>query len=335
MKSLRLSKRGFTLIELLVVIAIIAILIALLLPAVQQAREAARRSTCKNNLKQIGLALHNYHDAHGMFPIGGAGTREAAPRLSWQGRILPYVDQQPLFDQLDIDGKLPASSYSDAAHHGHVPWQILADGKEARAHLLPIYMCPTDDADEIWGGSAQGNYGGSMGSQVTTSSNTNCQPYNVFAQNMSPGTNVAMGNTLNRFDLSGMFSRRGASVRIRDVRDGTSNTIHAGEVLTHCTTSDLTGWIYSHSLNNANVSTVAPINEFTTCLRLRPPRITDPNCANRGNWNYAYGFKSLHSGGAQFLLVDGSVRFISENIDHAGTYQALGGRADGNPVGDF
>ena len=104
MNASRPKKSAFTLIELLVVIAIIAILIALLLPAVQQAREAARRSQCKNNLKQFGLALHNYHDTFSMFPIGGTGDRDYRPRVSWQVRVLPFLDQAPLYNQIDMAG---------------------------------------------------------------------------------------------------------------------------------------------------------------------------------------------------------------------------------------
>src|SRR6056297_1446776 len=97
MSKMQRPKRGFTLIELLVVIAIIAILVALLLPAVQQAREAARRSSCKNNLKQLGLAMHNYHDVHDCFPLG------MVHRINWRVSILPYLEQSTIFNQLDFN----------------------------------------------------------------------------------------------------------------------------------------------------------------------------------------------------------------------------------------
>src|SRR5690606_24650854 len=120
---------------------------ALLLPAVQQAREAARRSQCKNNLKQYGLALHNYHDVSGMFPIGGTGNRDFAPQVSWQVRLLPHMDQSAFYNQLDMSGKLPATSYSPATQVGKVAYQILSDGRQARMVGMPFTMCPSDAFD--------------------------------------------------------------------------------------------------------------------------------------------------------------------------------------------
>ena len=140
----RRSRRAFTLIELLVVIAIIGILVALLLPAVQQAREAARRTQCKNNLKQYGLALHNYHDTYGKFPGAGGwavGTRgwdwelETSPHISWQVRVLPYMDQAPLYNQLKMN-----QMYQDRA--------ILADGSRTWTKQVPYARCPSDNSNE-------------------------------------------------------------------------------------------------------------------------------------------------------------------------------------------
>ena len=187
------ARRGFTLIELLVVIAIIAILIALLLPAVQQAREAARRTQCKNNLKQFGLALHNYHDAFGFFAPSGPGLpnghpNDTNPRVGWQVRILPYMDQAPLFNQLDF-GNSAATVWAGAL--GDNTRQVLADGKEARTHQVPYAMCPSDTAPTMFRGWAQASYGGSIGSQPTPSS-TNpaaCSPWDVFAH-YDPASNT-------------------------------------------------------------------------------------------------------------------------------------------------
>ena len=137
-------------------------------------------------------------------------------------------------------------------------------------------------------------------------------------------------------EISGMFSYWGVVLGIRDVTDGTSNTIMVGEVRPDCfTVAHRTwGWWFSNSNGNAHASTVTPINETTTCQNA-PKRITNPACTDPVNYNYSWGFKSFHIGGAQFLWVDGSVRFVSQNIDHAVTFQRLGGRADGQVVGDF
>ena len=139
-------QRGFTLIELLVVIAIIAILIALLLPAVQQAREAARRSTCKNNLKQIGLAMHNYHETFGMFPPGyveeilntnGGHVADNEGHWAWNALLLPYLDQAPLFNQLNV---------------GTVPVSTMLNNATVRGSMqktLPVFRCPSDTGPQI------------------------------------------------------------------------------------------------------------------------------------------------------------------------------------------
>jgi len=328
-------RSGFTLIELLVVIAIIAILVALLLPAVQQAREAARRSQCKNNLKQYGLALHNYHDSYGMFPIGATGSRDNLPRVSWQVRILPFLDQAPLYNQLDLNGTLPAASYS-GSNRGNVLYQILEGGQQFRQISPSFTLCPSDSYTEVRDLWAQGSYGGSMGSQGATSDNagglgTRCSPFQTYALKQTP--NYGQSNV--RSDISGMISRNGVSIRIADVTDGTSNTIQVGELIPTCLTNSRASWSYSQSVCNAEGQTLAPINNLTTCTLIDGRAITDDACTDGSRWNYSFGFRSSHTGGAHFLFADGSVRFLSENIDHAGTYQSLGGRDDGRIVGAF
>ncbi|HWL09426.1 MAG TPA: DUF1559 domain-containing protein [Planctomicrobium sp.] len=335
------QRSGFTLIELLVVIAIIAILVALLLPAVQQAREAARRSQCKNNLKQYGLALHNYHEIYGLFPIGGAGLRNDPPQISWQVRILPFLDQAPLYNQLDLAGQRDAGSYAvhatdPLAYHRLVPYQILSNGQQFRTTVLPVTGCPSDPYTAPRSSWAQGSYSGSMGSQGAPSGSANpvtCNPFQEFAEHLLP--NYALG--LNKSVISGMFSRDGVSIRIRDVTDGTSNTIQVGEVIPTCLGPERGSWMSAISVCNAEGMTLTPMNDFTTCETSMGPdrRITDSDCVRTDAWNYSFGFRSYHTGGAHFLLVDGSVRFLNENIDHAGAYQSLGGRADGKVVGQF
>lgn len=320
--SSRRKKAGFTLIELLVVIAIIAILIALLLPAVQQAREAARRSTCKNNLKQIGLALHNYHDTYGQFPIAATGDRDNYPRITWLVRILPNMDQAALYNQMDLSS------------NSTVVTQTLADGRVIREIPIPAYTCPTDSYNQIRDGYAQGNYSGTMGSQsapTTSCCPSTCSPFEVYALKT-----LTFGKSLDKTEISGMFSRNGISIRIADVLDGTSNTIQVGESLPACLDGERGSWSYSKGAANGEVTTITPINDFTTCDQLGADRaITDSNCTSHSAWNYSFGFRSMHAGGAHFLMGDGAVRFISENIDHAETFQRLGGRSDGGVVGEF
>ncbi len=313
---------GFTLIELLVVIAIIAILIALLLPAVQQAREAARRSQCKNNLKQFGLAIHNYHDAFNQFPIGGTmNVPRTAPNISWAVRTLPYLEQSALYNQLNMSA-------------ANVPEQTLSSGKRAREHQVPVFRCPSDSNPSILKDGttdyAQSSYTASLGSQRTPSDNSSCNPFlTAYTQPLLP-SNADYGRTIQLGALSGVFGQGGVSVALYDVTDGGSNTLLIGETLSNCHAYK-TGWWPNNSRATTG-STSAPINEFTPCENSR--RITDPNCNVTTNHNYAWGFKSEHTGGAHFALVDGSVRFISENINHS-SFQSLGGRADGKTVGEF
>ena len=164
---------GFTLIELLVVIAIIAVLIALLLPAVQQAREAARRTQCKNNLKQYGLALANYHDTFGMYAIGGTGQSccSSPPNVGFHSRLLPFIDQAPLFNQINFSMPSGAST------------QTLPNGQALNKMTIPGAICPSDGymQNPSTGGWGQASYDCSMGSQGNTSVNGSCNPYQGFA----------------------------------------------------------------------------------------------------------------------------------------------------------
>jgi prepilin-type N-terminal cleavage/methylation domain-containing protein/prepilin-type processing-associated H-X9-DG protein len=323
MAAKRRRWHGFTLIELLVVIAIIAVLIALLLPAVQQAREAARRTQCKNNLKQYGLALHNYHDTYKMFAIGATGGCCAVqPAFGFQVRLLPYLDQAPLFNAINF------SYAGDAASSFTLP-----DGSRVGSKVIPPAVCPSDGSSTNplngWG---QSNYDGSMGSQGNNSvDSANCNVYQSFAQFVNPNN----ADTLNSTLVSGMGCRQAASFTIASVTDGTSNTIHMGEVLPSCNDHSSGGMWHQNGMGNFHSSTIVPINDFTTCSWASGSQVRWPNCKNPNNWNISWGFRSRHTGGAHFLFVDGTVRFLSENIDHANTYQRLGGRADGKVVGDF
>ena len=343
-----LKSSGFTLVELLVVITIIGILIALLLPAVQAAREAARRMQCGNNLKQIGLALHNYHSAVGQFPcninyiahITGPPT-EDRNRASHLLQLLPYLEQSGVYDGIDFtSGVLPGD-------------QVIA-GKILSRHVISFLSCPSDDVRTNDGGIGMTNYAGSMGSQLMQSGN-GCNLGTIVSSNdprfdtdhdgedwfnytsIGPGCVNGVGNP--RADcpfpgqLSGVFARSTWAASITDIKDGTSNTIAVGEVRPSCS-----GWLWDYGWVRSEglwFATTAPIN-FPTCPGEGgvPESGASPCHDRRNDYNTAMGFKSLHSGGANFTFADGSVHFLSETIDHT-TYQMLGDRQDGYAVGAY
>jgi prepilin-type N-terminal cleavage/methylation domain-containing protein len=335
----RLTLRSaFTLIELLVVIAIIAILIALLLPAVQQAREAARRTQCKNNLHQFGLALHNYHDVFNQFPLNGLHTWQAGHyKGNYTVGLLPYIDQAPLYNTLDF-----VNTFTNPVTGGPLDWwqspgsslgQNPTDGGSQNwmRRDFALLHCPSEDASKTtsWG-YFNSSYGFSIGAQRMDSPNA-CQRYSPYG-----GYNVsgyfgngpdghANGPDKNR--VSGPFSRASWSATIADLVDGTSNTILMGEVRIACTDHARQGW---GTPNNNWISTTAPLN-FPTCPE--SPVLPDV-CHQQDTWNTSQGFKSRHVGGAHILLGDGSARFVSENIDYI-TYQKLGDRRDNQPIGEF
>lgn len=318
------SRIGFTLIELLVVIAIIAILIALLLPAVQQAREAARRSQCRNNLKQLGIALHNYHDVSKQFPINGgigsggyawqAGTHRKG---TWLVQLLPYLEQNNFFEQLDFTGDVVGQIDGDSSLRGQV---------------LDVLVCPSDPGSKVGdSGRAISNYACSPGAQRTASNGGSCTTYpgNTFGTGSD-----AHSNNPNGSNISGVFAGRAAwSAKFSDISDGTSNTFAAGEVRQDCSAHMNTlGWFNSH---RGILSTAIPLN-FPSC-RSEPPGHNGSgmlDCNAWNNWATEGGFKSAHPGGVHFLLCDGAVRFVSENIEYR-NLQRLGDRRDGEVVTDY
>jgi prepilin-type N-terminal cleavage/methylation domain-containing protein/prepilin-type processing-associated H-X9-DG protein len=305
------SKRAFTLIELLVVIAIIAVLIALLLPAVQQARESARRTQCKNQLKQLGLALHNYNDVVQRLP-SNTGGMTATNTFDWNRgasffvHLLPYMDQAALYGSINF-GETSVNTYPLTS----IP---------ANYHTRPLAMlkCPSDI---IVSNSPNINYGYNQGPVARCDyASVVCPTYPIA----SPG--IVLGGC-NQTGGRGITSATGLSIRFQDITDGLSNVIFMGETRPDCS-DHANSWA---APNSHWYATSAPIN-FNTCPAT--PGYVQGTCNSSNAWITAFGFKSRHAGGAQFLLGDGSVRFINENLDYD-IYQRLGSRNDGITVAEF
>lgn len=299
-----LKRNGFTLVELLVVIAIIGILIALLLPAVQAAREAARRSQCSNNLKQMGLALHNYHDSLGSFPQGYIGQNH----IGWGALILPYVEQTSLHDQLDSHNAFRANAAS-----GY--WMGVTSGSPAATNVkdidaiqaVPVYICPSDPMGE------RNTDLGSYGKSNYVGAHSSCRYSTPTATTCTDVAGALPSNVLDNITAARKF---------RDFIDGTSNTIVIGERTTYDFRSGAL-WIGSYDTDP---------NDYLFHVLTRIERNSDDVYLLNGTSNLA--MSSTHPGGAHMLLGDGSVQFISETIDIR-TWAALGTLTGGETLGEF
>jgi prepilin-type N-terminal cleavage/methylation domain-containing protein len=302
-----LKRRGFTLIELLVVIAIIAILIALLLPAVQQAREAARRTQCKNHLKQIGLALHNYHDNFRVFPSGWIGV-DPATRLpsaheglngaGWAAMILPQIDQSPLYNQFNAN-----LAIEDPANDAF------------RLTFLPTFSCPSDPQSQHWEIEEEGSPGTVICKLATANYVASFGTIELDGCENPPGT--APVSSTGQCLGNGAFYHN-SKVKIADVIDGTSNTLIVGERVTRVAN----GW---HSTWSGRVAEGE--EAFQRILGSLDHVPNDPAA-------HFDDFSSQHVGGSHFVLGDGHVRFISSNIDKK-LYQSLGTTSGGEVTGEF
>jgi len=300
--------RAFTLVELLVVIAIIGILIALLLPAVQAAREAARRMQCSNNMKQIGLALHTYHDANNRLPHGS--FHQVPSRWGWQPRILAFIEATAEFSQYDFT---------------RASWE--APNWELVRKKHPQFLCPSDafaneaaENEEFRGPDwviFPSDYAACIGDYMNV---TGIGELPGFG-NVGPwGDPSAPGNSLK--PVRGMMSRWGWSATFGEVPDGLSNTIVVGECIGALS-------VVQNYPTQCWATTAHPINYMNKDLIERKPDYVGPVGPR---WDESIGFRSFHTGGAQFCRGDGSVTFVSDTI--AGdVYRAAASRAGGESKG--
>jgi len=303
MRAIRF-KNGFTLIELLVVVAIIAVLVALLLPAVQQAREAARRSTCRNNLKQLGVGLHNYHETAATLPFG-----YDVHGMGWSAMLLPTIDQQPLYETLVF----AEAGLGDCDVNGSA-------NERAAETILPVFQCPSapvGPADD------SGIPRRSPATYTGCASGTIRNGFPVSGQ--SPDTQLASAAH------DGIFYRH-SSTQFKSITDGLSNTIIVGEVATDRSRikdgQAIDHWaICSPHIDGLN----GEFSEFLGSTGIVMNAWLD-NLQSGHDWEA--GFGSYHVGGAHFLLSDGAVRFINESVDRR-TYEALGTRDQEELLGEF
>jgi prepilin-type N-terminal cleavage/methylation domain-containing protein/prepilin-type processing-associated H-X9-DG protein len=333
--SVSWRRSGFTLVELLVVIAIIGILIALLLPAVQAAREAARRSQCTNNLKQMGLALHNYADSFKKFPSGSIALSGHGPTAFVL--ILPYLEQRSLHSQLKFN--------SGSFYFGSTS----SDVNMALHNItVPAYVCPSSPLEQMGTGSCT-----SCTVQPTTDRKLLKGTYVLVSggrDHSSTDNQAAKGPT----SAGGVFLR-GRPIGFQDITDGTSNTMAIGEqgdwgkIVASNTRADIRASDWSgmwmganHNTNptgNNSLSTLGDARCFLTTTIAFSVGYKERVAAAAGTPGTAPGdcntpLQAAHPGGCNVLLCDGSVRFLSESLQLQTLYN-LANRDDGHPLGEF
>jgi prepilin-type N-terminal cleavage/methylation domain-containing protein/prepilin-type processing-associated H-X9-DG protein len=324
----RRRRNGFTLIELLVVIAIIAVLIGLLLPAVQKVREAAARAQCGNNLKQIGLAMHGFHDAIGHFPVGE--YNDDNNNWGWMAYILPYIEQQNLWTALNdasstsrmwlppgygggpngmnIDGLNAANAMGQGTTN-------LAVGAGAAGTVVKTFLCPSDVLPNTKStGYAKSNYCGNIG-------NTSLWGGTTF------GCGGANGSKNNGVLCFANDNNNTWVVRIADITDGTTNTVMVGEVSVSANVSATNTGSGSFPIwAGGNAGGCNGSNSIGSTFRVMDPAYP----LNSKTTDLSFG--SRHSGGANFVMGDGSIKFMTDSIDTVVVYPALGSRNGGEVV---
>jgi prepilin-type N-terminal cleavage/methylation domain-containing protein len=352
--DMTVRRRAFTLVELLVVIAIIGILVALLLPAIQAAREAARRAACTNNLKQLGLAIQLYHDNHKELPSGAYwwATAYTPPNCSRCGtihmRLLPYIEQQPLFDSFNWKTPDPVTG---------TDMQRFPNGTLIGSTVVQTFICPSEerlqatDVRTAEGGSltkdelasyAITNYQASRGPTRHIDGPAACaltnawnQQFGQYAVNPPAGLTPGRlswkypdtgGSASEWIQFGGPFTRFAYAVKNKQITDGLSHTIFMGEVRIGCSQHAAEGWAWSHS-GNGLISTLVPIN-FDSCSENQAL-----GCGYWGTWSSSLGIKSNHPSGAHVVMGDASVQFLPNDID-MWVFNVLGAKASGE-VGSY
>jgi len=334
------------LIELLVVIAIIAVLIALLLPAVQQAREAARRSQCKNNLKQMGLGLQNYHDTYSTFPIG---AQEPQYKPNWRVGLLPYIDQAPAFNRLNF-----IASQSQSPNQGFMAGNgntgINSGYGVANAVLnnlyVPVYKCPSSATSAFYTGTDPISNNGKPSPDSSLSgvieTGMTMDYVGISGAYSSDTTLPYSSKCVSAWSSYGMWCRNGimvmvSSSRMRDITDGSSNTIIIGEMSGMIGGKDYRsnyfgGW--GGMIQSATHDGASSWGTGINTIRYAPNPQTLP--ANGANQTYTpnNALNSFHVGGVQIALADGSVRFLSDNVNME-TFRRLAAKDDGLVLGEF